>query len=71
MRYFIVFFHGQYSPNDANEAAFIWDDIPIKAKVFPNKQTTVGEIKDRWGLKWVHLTGIYEVSKEEFEQYYK
>ena len=71
MRYFIVFYHGQYSSNDANPSVFIWQDHPVESEDFPNKLEAIRQIKENFGLKWVHITGIKEVSKEEFLKYYR
>lgn len=71
MRYFIVFNQGQYSSNDANESVFIWQDHPVESKTFPNKLKVIKEIKENFGLKWVHITQIKEVTEKDFKEYYK
>ena len=51
------------------EHTFIWGDVGHVVD-FPNKKNIHSELK-QMGFKWYHITGIKEVSKEDFETYYK
>lgn len=70
MRYFIVHYRGMYSSRSADESVFINDDKGIRSKTYPNKRTTIEELKEEFGLKYVGITSIEEVTKEQFEHYY-
>jgi len=49
----------------------MWQDHAVESEDFPNKLEAIRQIKENFGLKWVHITGIKEVSKEEFDKYYR
>lgn len=71
MRYFLVFYRATYSSRSADESVFIHDDKLITSKTFPNKRTTIAQLKEEYGLRSVAITNIIEVSEKEKEQYYK
>nr|WP_299488620.1 hypothetical protein [uncultured Allomuricauda sp.] len=77
MRYFIVFYRGMYPEKgpslakDLNlESLYIYDDKLLRQETYPNKREFITYISETFGLKWVHITDIKEVSKEDAESYY-
>lgn len=77
MRYFIVFYRGMYPEKgpslakDLNlESLYIYDDKLLKQEAYPNKREFIAYISETFGLKWVHITDIKEVTKEDAESYY-
>ncbi len=78
MKYFIVFYKAMYvekglpmSKEGIYEPMVIYDDLLIKTKNYPNKKTTIKALEEDYGYRWVHITGINEVTKEESEKYYE
>ncbi len=78
MRYFIIFYRGMFlekGPSLAKdlhlESLYIYDDKLIKSEKFPNKREFIREITDIFGLRWVHITQIIEVTEQEANDYYE
>ena len=71
MKHFIVFYWGMYSSKSHEPSQYIYGDVPVQTRIFPNKAHVQKEIKEQFGLRYVHITSIKEVSIKEFEEYYK
>lgn len=65
MRYFLVFYRSTYSSRSADESVFIHDDKLIASRTFPNKKTTIAQLKEEYWLRIVAITNIIEVSEKE------
>ena len=76
MKHYIVFYKGMYPEKGSrksyqDESLYIYGDLPISTKTYPNKKTTQKQIEEQYALRWVHIINIVEVTKEQSDNYYK